>query len=574
MSPAVAPSPPSLARHRRTARRTAVSSYIAARAVLPGVSWACCDTAFTLQPDVNRHVQTAHQAELAALEEKLWHSYLQPSRPPQPATTALQSSSSSPSPSPSPFRSRRAPKGTSDSISLNCDCNGNGLVLLFYKYIRITDLTSLAESQQTLCTRLNLTGKIRIAHEGVNVTVAGARADVQSYIAEMCASELLLRNKDLHVGDDDDVQRNRRRFFKPSAGCAHVFDGLSVRIVDEVCPFGVKDYTPRDLIAAAAANAELDSALLTTTTTTTRPKSLPPASFHALLTHAILNRQTHIILDTRNEYEHRLGHFTNATCPPIRRFADLPAYVAGQAPSFWRGKTVLTYCTGGVRCEKAARWIGENVEGVEGVVMLEGGIHNYFEWVKERQDAAAAGEEQEVTTTTEQDGGHNDDDDDNNTDGSENATKQQQPFKNLFQGRNYVFDARQSLAPSLSSSSSSSSSSPPSSLSHTVITDCMFCGERTARYAKCRRAGCHLMLTCCSECEETRRRGMVFCCAKCQDRNENEKQIAHDVAAAATTTAIKTTTAKAPRRRWWCECETQRREKLYGKAGEKKTSIA
>ncbi|KAJ3181278.1 thiosulfate sulfurtransferase (rhodanese)-like domain-containing protein 2 [Geranomyces variabilis] len=530
--------------HRRTARRTAIHSLISAHAVSQG-AWECCAAIFTSQADINQHVQTTHRADLAALEEKLLISYLH-SDPPSQAASALTLPPQSTS---SPFRTRRAPKGTSDSISLTCNCNGSGLVLLWYKYATVADPLALAESQQELCTRLRLTGKIRVAHEGVNATVAGETADVQQYIAEMSASELLSSEKGLRAAAEDDGDkadcernRNRTRFFKPSAGCSHVFAGLSVRIVDEVCPFGVSGYLPADLIDSPTAGS-------TTTTTTTTVKSLSPPAFHSLLTAATHSPQTHVILDARNEYEHRLGHFSNAIRPPIRKFADLPAWCRSKVGDAWKGKTVLTYCTGGVRCEKAARWIGENVEGVADVVMLEGGIHNYLEWVKEKErgdagkdDANSAGKERDDGQTPPTGaaaaaaaiGTISSKDDD--------TPPQRPPFlTNLFHGRNYVFDARQSLAPA---------SSQP-------ITDCVFCGERTAVYVKCDRAGCHLMVTCCAGCEQAR--SAVFCCNKCKDRSAISTM---PISASAGTAADDDEGAKAAR--WWCDCETRRREKLYG----------
>ncbi|KAI8585605.1 hypothetical protein BDZ88DRAFT_432226 [Geranomyces variabilis] len=530
MSPAAVANTP---RHRRTARRTAIHTLIAARANSHG-TWECCASTFPTQADINRHVQTTHQSDLAALQEKLLDSYLRPKPSPSPAAADTL-----PLPPPqlsslAPFRIRRAPKGTSDSISLTCDCNGNGLVLLWYKYARISDTLALAASQQELCTRLKLTGKVRVAHEGINVTVAGETADVQRYIAEMSASELLSSEKGLLLSAENvDCERNRTRFFKPSAGCAHVFDGLSVRIVDEVCPFGVSGYLPADLFNNRRASTSPAAATV---------KSLPPPAFHSLLTHATTHSpETHIILDARNEYEHRLGHFTNALRPPIRRFADLPAYVSRKSAT-WKGKTVLTYCTGGVRCEKAARWIGENVAGVENVVMLDGGIHNYLEWVKEKEQQ---GGKEERKGDEEQSGGQAppppppaSPPPPPPTAANDTAKEQtlQTPFVNLFIGRNYVFDARQSLAPA---------SSQP-------ITDCVFCGQRTAVYAKCERAGCHLMVTCCAECEQAQRRA-VFCCVKCKER---------DAIIAATTSTADEESVKAAK--WWCDCETQRREKLYG----------
>ena len=82
------------------------------------------------------------------------------------------------------------------------------------------------------------------------------------------------------------------------------------------------------------------------------------------------------MLDTRNDYEVRIGAFDNAVDLGIKHFRDFPAALA-KLPESAKKKPVVTYCTGGIRCEKAAELMSQ--EGFEQVYQLDGGIINYFE---------------------------------------------------------------------------------------------------------------------------------------------------------------------------------------------------
>ncbi|MDO4232948.1 MAG: rhodanese-like domain-containing protein [Lautropia sp.] len=82
------------------------------------------------------------------------------------------------------------------------------------------------------------------------------------------------------------------------------------------------------------------------------------------------------IIDTRNDFEVQVGHFRNAINPHIRKFTELPAALEEHRPRL-AGKRVVTYCTGGIRCEKAALWMAAN--GYDNVVQLDGGVLDYFE---------------------------------------------------------------------------------------------------------------------------------------------------------------------------------------------------
>ena len=82
------------------------------------------------------------------------------------------------------------------------------------------------------------------------------------------------------------------------------------------------------------------------------------------------------IIDTRNDFEVQVGHFHGAINPRITKFTELPAALEAHRPQL-AGKRIVTYCTGGIRCEKAALWMAAN--GYDNVVQLDGGVLDYFE---------------------------------------------------------------------------------------------------------------------------------------------------------------------------------------------------
>ena len=81
-----------------------------------------------------------------------------------------------------------------------------------------------------------------------------------------------------------------------------------------------------------------------------------------------------VIIDTRNEYEYEVGHFKDAIALPIKEFTEFPKAM-NDIKDKVKGKKIVTYCTGGIRCEKATAWMREN--GYEDVYQLNGGIINY-----------------------------------------------------------------------------------------------------------------------------------------------------------------------------------------------------
>lgn len=391
----------------------------------------------------------------------------------------------------------RLETGVSDPLSYKCTCpaqeHNDGVVLLFYRYfanspvlpveveIDAQKTEDLAAWHREITARLQITGKIRVAIEGFNVTVGGTKEAIQTYI-DVCVKHWSFSNLPLSS------EAERKAFFKPSQGCACVFQPAtetSVRVCAEITPLGITNYTPSSWNSV---------------------EELPPAEFH---------RRCHednvALMDLRNHYESRIGYFIDpqtgeaALRPQIRRFSQWPRYFKTyqDEEAAAAERQILTYCTGGIRCEKATRWMAErNYDGSAAVMpsicTLKGGIAAYLDWIDE---------EIAVGRMTTQD--------------------------SLFKGKNYVFDARGAMG-----LVSSSTAEEP-------VSQCHVCGKQEDRLSKCRSPGCHLVLVVCEACEVEDPR----CCQSCRKQS---------VAVAADDGVVRKT-------KEMCVCEQERELGLWGK---------
>lgn len=207
----------------------------------------------------------------------------------------------------------------------------NFRVLLYYYYVAIEDPQAFMESHLELCRSLNLLGRIIVAKEGINGTVSGLVEDTDRYI-EMMSSDPLF--KDI--------------IFKQDIAEGHAFKRMNVKVKNELVNLGLeKDIDP-----------------LVQTGTHLSPKEFYEA----------MQDENTVVLDARNDYEYDLGHFRGAVRPDILVFRDLPEWIQENKEQF-EGKRILTYCTGGVRCEKFSGYLKE--EGYEDVAQLDGGIVTY-----------------------------------------------------------------------------------------------------------------------------------------------------------------------------------------------------
>eukprot|EP00189_Rhodosorus_marinus_P013938 CAMPEP_0184746652 /NCGR_PEP_ID=MMETSP0315-20130426/9169_1 /TAXON_ID=101924 /ORGANISM="Rhodosorus marinus, Strain UTEX LB 2760" /LENGTH=363 /DNA_ID=CAMNT_0027219327 /DNA_START=188 /DNA_END=1280 /DNA_ORIENTATION=+ len=210
-------------------------------------------------------------------------------------------------------------------------------VLLYYLYREIVNVEEEKDWQLRTCEELEILGRIRIAREGINGTVGGAVDRILEY-------EKRMTEKELFRGID----------FKSSMAESVPFSNLSVQIRPEIVTLGV-DRSKIDLSGTGL--------------------HLTPEEFHEEILHA--DDRT-VVIDIRNEYESKIGKFEGAVGAPLRQFSDLPRVATTLVDKLHlKDKKVLVYCTGGVRCELGSALLRSY--GVDEVLQLSGGIHNYLE---------------------------------------------------------------------------------------------------------------------------------------------------------------------------------------------------
>ena len=211
-----------------------------------------------------------------------------------------------------------------------------------YKFVTLNDRPALRTELTECCQALGLKGTILLAPEGINVFLAGTRAAIDSIVAHL--------RRDPRFADLEP---------KESITDLPPFGKLRVRLKKEIITM------KQPLIRPEAGRAP---AIAATTLKTWLDRGCDDVGRPVLL------------LDTRNDYEVDAGSFADAVDYRIGRFSEFPARVMEthrSAESPFAGKTVVTFCTGGIRCEKAAIYMREI--GIEHVFQLDGGILKYFE---------------------------------------------------------------------------------------------------------------------------------------------------------------------------------------------------
>jgi UPF0176 protein len=204
-----------------------------------------------------------------------------------------------------------------------------------YKFLPLSDLKALRARLQGLCRSADLKGTILLSPEGINLFVAGVDAGIEQLLAELRSWPGL---NDLQV--------------KASSTEHQPFRRMLVRLKREIIAFGVPGIDP-----ARQTSPKLPARELKRWLDEGRPVTL---------------------LDTRNDYEVKLGTFRNALPIGIQHFRDFPAAVA-RLPAHLKEQPIVMFCTGGIRCEKAGPFM--QGAGFKFVHQLEGGILKYFEEV-------------------------------------------------------------------------------------------------------------------------------------------------------------------------------------------------
>jgi UPF0176 protein len=271
-------------------------------------------------------------------------------------------------------------------------------ILLYYKYTSISDPDALKTQQKDLCQNLNLKGRILISEEGINGTIAGIPENIDKYILET-----------------ESLPELGKIEWKISWADKQVFPKLKVKVRPEIVTLGLKQ---------KGKDVDLNE----------KADYIEPEELRDLYD----SGKKFIIIDARNQYEAEIGTFADAVVPPIKNFRDFPEFVKKLQDH--KDTEIVTYCTGGVRCEKASAYMRS--QGFKKVRQLHGGIHRYGELV----------------------GGKH------------------------FQGEMFVFDERLHV--------------PVNQVNPKTISQCEHCQEPVARYIDCTTEGCPSLFICCESCEQ------------------------------------------------------------------------
>jgi UPF0176 protein len=288
-------------------------------------------------------------------------------------------------------------------------------VLLYYKYVPIEDPEVFMNEHKAICDKIGLMGRILVAEEGINGTVSGTVEQTNQYMEAM--------RRDPRFSD---------MIYKIEESEGHAFRKMKVKVKPEIVNLNLEeDVNPHE----------------------TTGKNLPPKEFFKAL-----QDEDVVILDARNTYEYDLGHFRNAIRPDIETFRELPDWIRENF-SQYKDKKVLTYCTGGIRCEKFSGFLVK--EGFKDVSQLEGGIISY-------------GYDPEVQGR-------------------------------LWDGKMYVFDDRISVPVNRTEEA-------------TVVGKCYYCEKPEERMVKCGNPECNKHLIMCEDCEHEHYRS---CSTECKEHDWN-----------------------------------------------------
>lgn len=204
-------------------------------------------------------------------------------------------------------------------------------VLLYYCYSKIENPAEYRDQHHQLCLDLDLRGRIIIASEGLNGTVSGTQEACEKYM-ESVLSDRRFANTE----------------FKLDVNDAPAFEKLHVRVKPEIVHSSLSEIDPTKKTGGY----------------------VEPEEFREILKQ---EDEDTIILDVRSNYEHNIGKFKNAITLDIDNFRDFPEKLAELQK--YKDKKIITYCTGGIKCEKASAYLLE--QGFEDVHQLHGGIIKY-----------------------------------------------------------------------------------------------------------------------------------------------------------------------------------------------------
>jgi UPF0176 protein len=283
-------------------------------------------------------------------------------------------------------------------------------VLLYYCYTPLDNPEQFRDEHHRLCLELDLRGRIIVAAEGLNGTVSGTH--------ESCAAYMTAVKADPRFGALE---------FKVDEVEGHTFQKLHVRVKPEIVHSSLHHVRPHEKTG----------------------QHLSPEEFKALK-----DRDDVVVVDVRSDYEYNLGRFKNAVTLDMENFRDFPERV--ERLKEFKDKKILTYCTGGVKCEKASAYLLE--QGFENVYQLHGGIIKY--------GIETGGED--------------------------------------FDGQCYVFDNRVAV--------------DVNRINPTVISLCQHCQQPSSRLINCANPHCNAHLPLCEACGEKLQGACSDTCATNPDK--------------------------------------------------------
>ena len=269
------------------------------------------------------------------------------------------------------------------------------LILAYYKFVQLADPRAEVLNHKLFFENRDVSGRIYISEQGINGQMSGSIQDASAYIDWM--------QSHAHFKDTT---------FKIHSYHENVFPRMIVKYRKQL----------------VALDAEVDMSKT--------GEHVPPAQWKEMLE----TQKDHVLLDVRNDYEWRLGHFEGAELPTLDTFREFHAYAAELKAKVDPKKTpVMMYCTGGIRCELYSSLLKD--QGFEKVYQLDGGIINY---------------------------------------GLQEGSKH-------WKGKLFVFDDRLSVPISENEESE-------------VIGTCHHCGKSNENYYNCANMDCNQLFLCCPEC--------------------------------------------------------------------------
>ena len=210
------------------------------------------------------------------------------------------------------------------------------VVAALYKFTPLDGLKKLQAELQEVCDKNTVCGTLLIAHEGINGTIAGSRTGI----------DRVLHALRRHAGLQDLEHKESFAETQP-------FYRMKVRIKKEIVTMGVDGIDPNETVGTYVSPEEWNR---------------------------IIAEPDTVVIDTRNDYEVKIGTFKNAVNPGTESFREFPGYVQKQLNPK-KNKKVAMFCTGGIRCEKASAYMKKL--GFEEVYHLKGGILKYLEKIPE-----------------------------------------------------------------------------------------------------------------------------------------------------------------------------------------------